>query len=274
MAKVSIIIVNYFSGILTKACIDSIRRTHPSNSFEIFIFDNASKDDSKEVLEQDIEGARTHCSTENLGLAKAVNASIRETSGEYVLLLNPDIIVLPNSIDTLVRFMDSNRKVGVVAGQLLNPNGTIQESAFRFYTPLTVLYRRTMLGLLPIAKPHLDKIFMRDTDLKSATSVDWVLGACMCIRRSAIQDVGLMDERFFLYFEDMDWCKRFWEKDWEVWYEPRAQFAHYHKRESARDRGIVALCNKTARAHIASGMKYFIKHRGTSSVRHGARKNV
>jgi GT2 family glycosyltransferase len=262
MTKVSVIIVNYFSGILTKACIHSIRRAKPSVPYEIFVFDNASHDDSREILEQDLQDVKTQYSSENLGLAKAVNRSIKETSGEYILLLNPDIVALEGAVEALIHFMDTHPSAGVVAGQLLNPNGTVQESAFRFYTPFTVLYRRTMLGALPFAKSHLDTVFMRDVDLTKPTRVDWVLGACMCVRRAAIENVGLMDERFFLYFEDMDWCRRFWENGWEVWCEPRAQFAHYHKRESARDRGVLALFNRTARAHIASGVKYFCKYRG------------
>lgn len=259
---VSVVIVNYFTGLLTKACIQSVRRSDPAINYEIYVVDNASKDDSREILTSEIENIKVHLSEKNDGYAKAVNIGLKETSGEYIILLNPDIIVLKEAVSELVKFMDENPRAGVASGQLINPNGTPQESAFRFYTPMTILYRRTFFKHLPWAKKHLDRIFMRETDFSKAQQVDWVLGACMCIRRSALQEVGLMDERYFLYFEDMDWCRRFWEKKWQVWYTPRARFAHYHKRESAQEQGVFALFNPVARIHISSGIKYFLKYRG------------
>jgi hypothetical protein len=265
--RFSVIIVNYFSGLLTKACIQSIRRSNPPEPHEIFVVDNASKDDSREILTSEVDGIRTFFSDTNSGFARAVNHAIRETTGEYVLLLNPDIIVLKDAVSMLLSFMSAHPKVALAAGQLVNPNGTVQDSASRFYTPLTILYRRTPLGKLPWARRHLDHVFLRDRNLSMPQTVDWVIGACMCVRRSAIEDVGLMDERFFLYFEDMDWCRRFWEKNWEVWYVPAARFAHYHKRESAQDQGILALFNPIAQTHIASGMKYFAKYRGSRMPR-------
>jgi len=262
----SVVVVNYFSGLLAKACIQSIRRSNPSEPYEIFVVDNASRDDSREVLTADIEGIRTYFSPANLGFAKAVNLALRETHGEFVLLLNPDIIVLKDAIQTLLHFMRSHPHVAIAAGQLVNPNGTVQESALRFYTPSTILYRRTSLGRLPWARRHLRQVFMRDRDLTKAQPVDWVIGACMCVRRSAMKDIGPMDERFFLYFEDMDWCRRFWEHGWEVWYVPSARFAHYHKRESAQEQGLFALFHPVARTHIVSGIKYFLKYRGAGAA--------
>lgn len=263
--KYSIIIVNYYSGLLTKACIQSIRRSTTDSNYEIFVVDNASKDDSKEILSSEIEGIRVKFMPNNSGYAKAVNSAIKETTGEYVLLLNPDIVVLNNAIEELIKFMDNSPQAGVAAGQLINPNGSVQESAFRFYTPLTILYRRTFLKNLPLAKKHLDDVFMRSENPGIQKKVDWVLGACMCVRRSALEKVGLMDERFFLYFEDMDWCRRFWREGFEVWYVPEARFAHYHKRESAQEQGVFVFLNPVARIHIKSGIKYFLKWRSKLS---------
>lgn len=266
MPKVSIIIINYNSGLLTKACIQSVRKTYAGSDYEVLVVDNDSQDDSREILTSEIENIRVKFTGKNLGLAKAVNIALKETTGEYILLLNPDIVALGGGVAELINFMDANQKVGAAAGQLINPNGTIQDSFFRFYRPATILYRRTFLGRLPWAKRHLDKIFMRDSDYTKAQKVDWILGACMCIRRSALGHVGPMDERFFLYFEDMDWCRRFWENGWEVWYVPQARFAHYHKRESAQERGLFVFLNPVARIHIASGIKYFLKYRRKNGV--------
>lgn len=260
--KFSVIIINYCSGLLTKACIASVRRARPPEPYEIFVVDNASKDDSREILTTDIAGIRTHFSSRNLGFARAMNLALRETSGEYALLLNPDVIVLTGALRALLAFMETHPRVGISAGQLVNPNGTVQESASRFYTPQTILYRRTALGRLPWARRHLDRIFMRDVDLANPQPIDWAIGACLCVRRSAMEEVGPMDERFFLYFEDMDWCRRFWRAGWGIWYVPAARFAHYHKRESAQERGLLALFHPVARIHIASGVKYLWKYRG------------
>lgn len=258
--KFSIIIVNYYSGLLTKACIQSVRRSCDRDDYEIFVVDNDSHDDSREILTSEVDDIKVKFTKKNLGYAKAVNMALNETSGEYIVLLNPDIIVLKDGINELLKFMDTHPQAGVVGGQLVNPNGSIQESAFRFYSPMTILYRRTFFRYLPWAKKHLDKIFMHDRDFTKEQKVDWILGACMCIRRSSLSVVGLMDERFFLYFEDMDWCRRFLENNLEVWYVPQARFAHYHKRESAQERGIFAFFSPIARIHVSSGIKYFLKY--------------
>jgi GT2 family glycosyltransferase len=266
MLKFSIVIVNYYSGLLSKACIQSVRKTYAGTDYEVIVVDNDSKDDSREILTSEIDNIKVKFTGKNLGYAKAVNIAISETSGEYIILLNPDIVALKDGITELIKFMDENPKVGIASGQLINPNGSIQDSGFRFYKPITILYRRTFFRHFPWAKRHLDRIFMHDTDFTKNQKVDWVLGACMCIRRSALEKVGLMDERFFLYFEDMDWCRRFWKLGWEVWYVPRARFAHYHKRESAQEQGVFIFLNPVARIHISSGFKYFMKYRGKNGI--------
>lgn len=257
----SIIIVTFNSGRLAKACIDSIRRTAPKADYEIVVVDNASGDDSQELLATDVADIRFFPQRENRGYACGVNVGISESRGRYVLVLNPDIIVLNDAIDELLRFAGVHPRAAAVAGQLVNPTGSVQDSCFRFYTPFTILARRTPLGLLPRARRHLDRVLLRDADHSVPRAVDWILGACMLVRRSAIDAVGPMDGRFFLYFEDMDWCRRFWSAGFEVWYVPAARFAHYYKRASAQEAGISALLQPITRVHIASGFKYFWKYR-------------
>lgn len=264
--ELSIIIVNYGSGPLVKACVDSIRRTPPHAEYEIIVVDNASPDDSQELLATEIPGIRFFPQKSNLGLARAVNVGVEVARGKFILTLNPDVIVLEDAIDQLLGFAEEHPNAAVVAGQLLNPNGSVQDSCFRFYTPFTILARRTPLGLLPAGRRHLNAVFLREYDHASPKAVDWVLGACMLVRRSAIRVVGSMDPRFFLYFEDMDWCRRFWGAGFEVWVVPRARFAHYYKRESAQEAGFGALFQSITRIHIASGFKYFWKYRGEGMV--------
>ncbi len=262
----SVGIVNYGSGRLVKACVDSIRRSGPRATYEVIVIDNASKDDSAELLATEIPGIRFFPQNVNLGLASGVNVAIAEARGEYLLILNPDIIVLRDAIDRLLDFARAHPRAAVFAGQLINPNGSVQDSNFRFYTPFTILARRTPLGFLPFGRAHLEQVLFREYDRVAPRQVDWVLGACMLVRRSAVENVGPMDPRFFLYFEDMDWCRRFWNAGYEVWYVPHARFAHYYKRESAQEAGISALFQPITRIHIASGFKYFWKYRGEGMV--------
>lgn len=261
MIDLSVIIVNYGSGRLAKACVESIRRSAPRAAYEIIVVDNASSDDSQELLATEVPGIRFLPQTENLGFARGVNAGMEAAQGAFLLILNPDIIVLNAAIDRLLEFARAHPRAAVLAGQLLNPNGSVQDSAFRFYSPFTILARRTPLGLLPFGRRHLQQVLLHEYDRKDPRPVDWILGACMLVRRSAVQEVGSMDPRFFLYFEDMDWCRRFWQHGYEVWYVPGAQFAHYYKRASAQEAGLSALFHPITRIHIASGIKYFWKYR-------------
>lgn len=262
----SIIIVNYNSGRLVKACVDSIRRASLKATYEIIVVDNASGDDSREFLATEVPSIRFFPQESNLGLARGVNVGIAASGGRLILTLNPDILVLGDAIDQLVDFAKAHPKAAVVAGQLLNPNGSVQDSCFRFYTPMTIMARRTPLGLLPASQRHLRRVLLQEYDHRSPRQVDWVLGACMLARRSAIEAVGSMDPRFFLYFEDMDWCRRFWGAGFEVWVVPAARFAHYYKRESAQEAGFSALFQPITRIHIASGFKYFWKYRREGMV--------
>lgn len=264
--NLSVIIVNYNSGRLVKACVDSIRRSRLKAEVEIIVVDNASSDDSQEFLATEVPNIRFFPQARNLGLARGVNVGVAAARGEFILTLNPDIIVLKDAIDQLLDFLKDHPRAAVVAGQLVNPNGSIQDSCFRFYTPFTILARRTPLGRTPAGRRHLQRVLLREVDRVSPRQVDWVLGACMLVRRSAIDVVGTMDPRFFLYFEDMDWCRRFWGAGFETWVVPAARFAHYYKRESAQEEGFSALFQPITRIHIASGFKYFWKYRREGMV--------
>ncbi len=257
----SIIIVNYNTGKLTKQCIKSILASNPKVDFEIIVVDNSSSDDSVEMLRADFSDIKI-LESPNLGLAHGINLAMKKAKGEYILNLNPDVMVIDDAITKMIKFMRENPKAGVVGAKLVNPNGTIQRSCFRFITPSTILYRRTFLGKLPWAKRQLSWFLMEDWDHLSAKKVGWMLLACIMVRKKAILEVGLVDERYFLYFEDVDWCRRFWEKGYEVIYFPFAEMAHYHKRSSAEKNVFISLFNKTTRIHISSALKYLWKFKG------------
>ncbi len=259
--KLSIIIVNYNTGALTKACVESILAQNLPFKHEIVVVDNASKDLSVSFLRSDFPDITVIKNQENLGLAAGINVGLKKSRGEYKLILNPDIVVMERAIERMVKLMDEDKEIGMLGGQLISPNGKIQYSCYRFYRPITIVYRRTFLGETKSGRQEIDRFLMKDYDRKSPKRVDWLMGACLMVREKAVQEVGGMDERFFLYFEDVDWCRRFWRAGWKVCYVPEALFSHYHQKSSEKN-GLLGLMNsKIVREHIWSAVKYFWKYR-------------
>ena len=178
------------------------------------------------------------------------------------MVLNPDITAMPGSIETMIGFLKKNEKVGMVGPKLINPDGTVQYSSYKFPPWYMPIYRRTILGKMPWAKKDVAKYLMTEWDHNSNKAVEWLLGACMMIKKDALDRVGLMDERFFLYFSDIDWCRRFWQTNYAVYYISNAEMVHYHQRDSAEVPGIRSVFNKTTRIHISDAIKYFAKYFG------------
>lgn len=258
--KLSIIIVNYKTPALLKLCIKSIQKSYTNRPFEIIVVNSATDEESEELIRFDFPGVIFFGFKKNAGYAKAVNAGAKIAKGDFILILNPDIIVTKNSIQNLIEFIRSHPAVGILAPKLINFNGTRQNSCFRFYKPSTILYRRTFLKHFPFARKVLNEFLMKDFDCKTPQNVDWVMGSAMMISRRAWETVGPMDERFFMYFEDVDWCKRFWQAGFRVTYLPSAKMYHYHQRLSATHPGLLGIFNKATRIHINSAMKYFMKY--------------
>lgn len=259
--KLTILIVNYNSGALTHSCLESLFKHALPAATEVIVIDNASRDDSVGFLRADWPEIKVVANEVNRGLAGAVNQGIQLARGEYILLLNPDVIAFPGAVTTLVEFMDAQPRVGIAGGQLLSPNGKLQHSAFRFYRPSTILYRRTWLGRTKTGRAEISRFLMEDFDHTSVRRVEWLMGSCYMLRAAAIAEVGGMDEHFFLYFEDVDWCRRFWEKGWHVAYVPQARFSHFHQRRSRTHQLLGIFTNWTTREHIRSAIKYFWKYR-------------
>lgn len=269
--KLSIIIINYKTASLLRQCLKSIQKNKPQFNYEIIVVDNASKDGSVEMIEDDFYSeVKLIANDENLGFPKAVNQGIKASKdSQYILLLNPDITVLSNTLDRMIDFMEKNRSVAVLGPKLINPNGTIQNSCFNQYTsPKIVLYRRTIFGNTKKAKKEIKKFLMADWDHNQGREVAWILGSCMLVRKQAIKQVGLMDERFFMYMEDVDWCRRFWQKGWKVYYYPDVKMVHYYQRASASESGLIrSILNRQTRIHIASAIKFFLKYWRTQDSR-------
>jgi N-acetylglucosaminyl-diphospho-decaprenol L-rhamnosyltransferase len=252
--EVSIIIVSFNTRQFIDTCLQALLARTRGVSFETIVVDNASRDGSVEMIEAKYPSVRVVRNPRNLGYAGGVNQGIARAHGRYFLILNPDIEVMEGAVENLWAFMERSPRVGVAGAKLLYPDGSLQMSCRTFYTLRTVLLRRTLLGkLFPDARIVRDHL-MLDWDHDSERQVDWVLGACMMVRRAAYESLGGMDERFFLYLEDVDWCYRMTKHGWQVHYVPSAVMTHYHRRESARlfpDRKLVA--------HLLSTFRFFDK---------------
>ncbi|MFH1279712.1 MAG: glycosyltransferase [Candidatus Eisenbacteria bacterium] len=232
--RLSIVVVNYNTKDHVLELLRSLEE-HPSlHEAEAIIVDNASSDDSVEEIGRHFPDAKIVRNETNLGYSKGVNRGIREAKGEFFLVLNPDIRLRDGSLDRLVEYALENPDVGMAGSKLLNPDGSLQYSSRAFYTWRTLLWRRTPIGRLFPDSPVIREHLMLDWDHNSTRDVDWMLGACLLVRRDAVEDVGLMDERFFLYFEDVDWCYRMKAHGWRVVYVADSVMEHRHRRGSAR----------------------------------------
>ncbi len=256
--KLSVIILNFHSAGLVKQCLKGLSSANLKLDYEIIVVDNASHDGCLEAVARDWPKAQRVALPVNRGYAAGNNAGLRAATGEYILILNPDIAVLPGALETLVECMDQNPNVGLAGPRLVNPDGSLQYSSYRFPRVYLPLFRRTPLGKLGPIHRWLKHYQMEDWDHRSNRPVDWLLGACLLARRSALERVGLLDERYFLYVEDTDWCRRFWEAGFEVWYVSKVEIVHYHERLSAQA-SVGAILKRITWIHISSWLKYFLK---------------
>ncbi|OGI16400.1 MAG: hypothetical protein A3J63_01810 [Candidatus Moranbacteria bacterium RIFCSPHIGHO2_02_FULL_40_12b] len=265
----TIAINGYRNPELLKLCIKSIRRNVKNVNYELIVTDSATEEETELMMREEFPGIKFFPSRINIGFQGMVKKSIEQSQGEYLLLLNNDIIVRENSVEAILEFMKKNPDVGIAGPQLLNFNDTLQYSCFRFYKPITILYRRTFLGKFSFAKKHLDWFLMKDYDHKKIKEVDWLMGSALLVSRKAVSKAGLMDPRFFMYMEDVDWCRRFWENGYKVIYYPEAKMYHYHGKASAKGGFIGSLLfNKLTWIHINSAIKYFKKYKDKPIPRH------
>jgi hypothetical protein len=245
----SIVIVSYRTPEHLRRCLTGIAAHRSRASREVVVVDNHSGDGSAGIA-RSFAGAAVIETGDNLGFAGGVNRGLAAARGRYALILNPDIDVHPGSLDALVDFMDAHPQTGLAGPKLLNRDGTLQHSCRRFYTFRAILLRRTFLGKLFPNAQTLRRHLMLDYDHAEARPVDWVAGAAMIVRREALEDVGPLDDRYFLYFEDVDWCTRMQARGWLVQYVPDSVMTHHWQRASA-------VTGFSARTHLRSGLKFY-----------------
>ncbi len=222
MVDLSVIIVNWNTKEYLFHCIDSILQKKGSIRTEIIVIDNGSRDRSGEEVKRQFPGIHLIENGRNLGFAKAVNQGLRVSSGRYLLLLNPDTQVREGAIENLVSFMESHAEAGVAGAQLLNGDGSKQNSIANFPSLTTELLNKNLLRrLFPRKFPG------KERDYPEPIEVDSVIGACMVVRRDVLDQVGLLDEDYFLFLEETDWCYRIKRAGWKVYHVPQAEIIHF-----------------------------------------------
>lgn len=264
--KVSFITVCYKTPGLIRMLLKGVEAAHLKFPFEYFLVNNAPDDGTSQMVKERFSWVQVIDSPRNVGFGAGNNLAIKRARGTHVMLLNPDLTVFTDEIEKLVKFMDEQPDVALAGPALLNPDGTRQDSCYRFPTPMYALYRRTFLGKMPAGKRYVHHFLMRDVRLADQPmEVDVLMGSAIMMRRRALDEIGLFDENFFMYLEEMDICRRAWEKKWRVAYVPQAKLVHYHQRESRIDWPWHLITNRPARAHIVSALYYFRKYWNKSS---------
>jgi N-acetylglucosaminyl-diphospho-decaprenol L-rhamnosyltransferase len=263
----SIVIVSWNVAGLLHDCLQAILApaTEPDQSgvlhlgkysIEVYVVDNASSDDSKEMVRETFPQVRLIVNPTNVGFTKANNVALEICRGRYLLLLNPDTRVVDDALVRMLDYMEAHPDVGVLGPQLRYGGGSLQSSRRRFPTLATAFFESTLLHQWFPTNHWAQAYKMADTPDDLVQDVDWVVGACMLVRAEAVGDVGLLDERFFMYSEEMDWCRRIVEAGWRVVYYPEAVVVHYEGRST--DQVVASRHVNFERSKIL----YFGKHHG------------
>jgi hypothetical protein len=232
VTDVSVIVISFNTRDLLHACLASVTRCHAA---EVIVVDNGSSDGSVAMVQREYPAVRLIASAQNLGFVRANNLALRQATGMHLLLLNPDAELLPGALEELQDFLDAHERAAIVGPQLQYPDGSLQHAAFRFPTLL-----QTYFEFFPhparLLASGLNGRYPTASYRGSPFQADFVLGACLLARREAVEHVGLLDESYFMYCEEMDWCWRFRRAGWSVWCDPRARVVHHEAQSSRQTR--------------------------------------
>jgi N-acetylglucosaminyl-diphospho-decaprenol L-rhamnosyltransferase len=249
----SAIITTYNSGLVIADAIDSLLNLDPSESpADIIVVDNDSADGTAEAVSEYGERVTLIRNEANLGLSAANNVGAAAAGGDSLFFLNPDVRILPGAVSALCEFQQSHPEAALLGPAMLDEEGDVQSTARTWPTPITVAARRTSFGNTSmgrrIANDHLHRF-----TVGSAVRPHWLVGAAIWLTPFGREEVGLMSERYFLYFEDVEWCLRAWKRNSEVWYVPQAVISHGCRRESVNP-------GTAMKHHLRSMFRFFGSH--------------
>lgn len=252
----SVVVVSRDVRDLLAACLESLHQSDNGFVIETLVVDAASSDGSSAMVRKRFPAVRQLASRENLGFTRGNNWAIRLARGRHVMLLNPDTVVRPGALRALVTFLDAHPDVGVAAPKLVFPDGSVQSSRRRFPRPVTGFVESTVLERWLGRSRVVREYRLDDGPADAPQDVDWVVGAAMVVRREAFEQAGLLDERFFMYSEEVDLCRRIRAAGWRVVYVPDAVVVHHEGRSSEQN-----LVQRNLDFH-ESRFRYYRKHFG------------
>lgn len=251
----SIIIVSWNVCDLLRVCLQSVASGRFDLTLEVIVVDSGSSDNTPQMVVEEFPWVQLIARLDNVGFPKGNNIGLDVASGRFVLLLNPDTEIVGQALPTMLRYIEDHPEVGVVGPQLLNGDGSVQSSRRRFPTIATGFFESTWLESMA-PRTLLEQYYALDLPDDEAAAIDWVMGAAMLTRREVIEQVGGMDEGYFMYSEELDWCRRIKEADWQVVYLPAAQIVHYVGKSS--EQAVTARHINFNRAKL----RYFQKFHG------------
>lgn len=235
--KTSIVIVNYRVKNFLKECLNSILSSKDKMYNEIIVIDNNSKDGSIELLKKEFPEVRLIENRQNKGFSFACNQGIKKSSGEYILLLNPDTVFPQKDFSKMIEFMDSNPEAGICGSKIINYRGDLLYSCRSFPSFLTsISSSQSLLERIFPGNPLSRKYLLKDINHSRIQEVDWVSGSCLFARKKMLDEIGLLDEDFFIYVEDVDLCYRANQAGWKVFYFPQVTFIHRVGQSTSQDR--------------------------------------
>lgn len=264
------VVLNYRTPKEVARCVHALRAQTVADRMEVLVIDNHSEDDSIGLIRSQLKnlpGVRILETPQNAGFGSGYNLGIGQARGRYLLLNNPAKLLSPGSAEKMMHALDADGAIGILGPQLLYDDGTIRDSYRSFPKPLDVVIKRTFLGSW--FPKRMRRYLQWDENPDAVRDVDWVIGGCLMMRADLAKRLQGFDPRYFLFFEDMDLCRRCWHAGLRVVYFPLAT-ATDRKRRLSEGGVWTLLTTRTGRAHIASALKYFWKWRGDRVGRGGA----
>ena len=261
--RLSVVFLSYNTRDLTRQALSSVLAAAEGLEVEIFVVDNASVDGSADMVAEEFPQVKLICNEANVGFAAGNNVALRQVTGEYVLLINTDTIVRRDALHTMVEFLDEYPEAGACGCKILDPDGTLQLDSRRgFPTPLAAFCKMSGLSRLFPKHPLIAHYHLTYLDPEQTTEVEVLSGSCMMVRKSAMDEVGLLDEDYFMYGEDIDWCYRFHQAGWKIYYVPTTAIIHF-RGESGRGTPLKILYRKSqamsifVNKHMAQRYRFF-----------------
>jgi GT2 family glycosyltransferase len=250
VSDLSVILVSYNTRVLLLDCLASLYRAAESVKMEVFVIDNASRDGSAEAVAESFPQVRLIHNANNRGFAAAVNQGLRESMGRLLLLLNPDTVLGAGTLTEMTSFLDRHREAGAAGAQLIHEDGRRQNSFANLPTLATELLNKSLLRLI---RPG--KYLRKEGKFTGPVEVESIIGACMMVKKEVCESVGLLDEGYFFFLEETDWCLRMRKAGWKIFFLPHVRVVHLQGRSASQDLTASRI------EYYRSRYRFFARHR-------------